>query len=331
MHASTALAASLVLLLPNARSLDAQAPYQDRVEIRRTTHGVPHILAQDFGALGYGLAWAQLEDHGPRIILNLVRARGELSEIFGRDSLESDFTFQESHARAVETFHLLDADLRHLLAGWSAAATRWVETHQAEYAAWRLRPFTPQDAAALWTDETVDPAAQTFRRALARRRTGEGDTEHDVEVRRDNIGSNAWAFAPGRTTSGRAILLRNPHLSWRDFWYGNYYEAHITVPGQVDFYGDFRVGFPLYFNGGFNAHLGWATTNNAPDLEEVYALDLDPARPDHVLFDGASVPLRRVELQARWRNGPALSTETRIVWRSALGPCSSGGTARPTS
>ena len=316
MPIPTSLGAALALLLPLAPPLAAQAAWRDRVEIRRTGHGVPHILAEDFGALGYGLAWAQLEDHGARIILNLVRARGELATIFGRDSLDSDFAFQESHRRAEDTFHLLDADLRHLLAGWSAAANRWVGTHREEYAAWRLPSFTPQDAAALWTDETVEPAERTFLRALARRRPGEGSEDE----RKDNVGSNAWAFAPGRTTSGRAILLRNPHLSWRDFWYGNYYEAHITVPGKVNFYGDFRVGFPLYFNGGFNDDLGWATTNNAPDLEEVYALELDPRRADHVLFDGASMPLERVILRASWRNGTALTSESRAVWRTPIGP-----------
>src|SRR5512145_2077297 len=98
MRNSRPLGAALALLLTLVPPLAAQAPHRDRVEIRRTSHGVPHILAQDFGALGYGLAWAQLEDHGQRIILNLVRARGELGTVFGRDSLESDFAFQESHA-----------------------------------------------------------------------------------------------------------------------------------------------------------------------------------------------------------------------------------------
>jgi acyl-homoserine-lactone acylase len=49
------------------------APYSDRVEIRRTSYGVPHILAQDLGALGFGLAWVQLEDYGAR-----GKGRGEL-------------------------------------------------------------------------------------------------------------------------------------------------------------------------------------------------------------------------------------------------------------
>ena len=68
----------------------------------------------------------------------------------------------------------------------------------------------------------------------------------------DDVGSNAWALGPGRTKSGRAILLRNPHLAWT----AGYYEAHLTVPGVVDFYGDFRIGGPLIVIGGFNRDLG---------------------------------------------------------------------------
>jgi acyl-homoserine-lactone acylase len=55
-------------------------------------------------------------------------------------------------------------------------------------------------------------------------------------------GSNAWAFAPSHTKSGKAILLRNPHLQWN----AGYYEAHMTVPGVIDFYGDFRIGGALH-------------------------------------------------------------------------------------
>ena len=63
----------------------------------------------------------------------------------------------------------------------------------------------------------------------------------DVSESDPDEGSNAWALAPSRTRSGRAILLRNPHLAWN----AGYYEAHLTVPGVVDFYGDFRIGGPL--------------------------------------------------------------------------------------
>jgi len=129
-------------------------------------------------------------------------------------------------------------------------------------------------------------------------------------------GSNAWAFAPSRTKSGKAILLRNPHLAWT----AGYYEAHAIVPGVVDFYGDFRIGGPFGVIGGFNKYLGWATTNNAPDLEEIYALDVDTLRADHYLFEGTSVPLQRELVTVEYRNGEGMSTETREFWRTPLGP-----------
>src|SRR5690606_20233111 len=105
----------------------------------------------------------------------------------------------------------------------------------------------------------------------------------------DNVGSNAWALAPSRTTSGKAILLRNPHLSWT----AGYYEAHVRVPGVLDFYGDFRIGGPFTVIGGFNRDLGFATTNNAARSHEFYAIPVDPSRDTHMLLDGQSVPLTR--------------------------------------
>ena len=286
-------------------------PYPDRVEIRRTAYGVPHILAEDLGALGFGMAWAQLEDHGLRVVVELIRARGALATVFGRDSIDSDFGRQPFHAHAVATFHELHPDTRALLEGWAAGVNAYVRSHRDELPAWAPADFAGHDAAALWVDETTASKVRVFRARQAARRAALADSIQQLDQ-----GSNAWAFAPSRTTSGRAILLRNPHLSWD----AGYYEAHITVPGVIDFYGDFRVGHSLYFDGGFNANLGWATTNNAPDLEEVYALDVDPDRPDHYLFDGGSVPLERVPVTVAYRNGPGLSTETRETWRAPLGP-----------
>jgi len=285
--------------------------YPDRVEIRRTAYGVPHILADDLGALGFGMAWVQLEDYGLPVVVELTRARGTLAAVFGPDSLPSDFWRRPFHAHAVATFHELHDDTRAMLEGFAAGVNAYVRQHRDSLPDWAPADFTGHDAAALWVDETTELKVRIFRTRQAARRKALADSLGALDR-----GSNAWAFAPSRTTSGRAILLRNPHLSWD----AGYYEAHITVPGVIDFYGDFRIGQLLYFNGGFNAHLGWATTNNDADLEEIYALDVDPERPDHYLFDGASVPLERVPVTVAYRNGPGLSTETRETWRTPLGP-----------
>jgi acyl-homoserine-lactone acylase len=130
------------------------------------------------------------------------------------------------------------------------------------------------------------------------------------------VGSSAWALAPGRTTSGAAILLRNPHLSWN----AGYWEAHVVVPGRLDFYGDFRIGGPIGIVGGFNPHLGFATTNNDVNTEELYALDLDPKRADRYLFDGASIPIRREPITVSYADGGSQRLITRERLTTRVGP-----------
>ncbi len=62
-----------------------------QVEIRRTEYGVPHITAENIAALGFGLAYCQVEDHGERVLMGLVQSRGELALHVGRQALDSDF------------------------------------------------------------------------------------------------------------------------------------------------------------------------------------------------------------------------------------------------
>ena len=313
-------AKALLALLPSL-SVTLPAQSQDlanRVEIRRTAYGVPHIKADDLEAAAYALAWVQLEDHGPRVALGLLRGRGEMGLWFGRDSMESDFRAQRTYAIAVEKYPQLDQDTRDIYEGFAEGANRYIELNPDKFPPGFAPRFTGYDIAA--RDVSTANPAQAARRFLAsleprqrRTRAADPDTSSSDAIEE---GSNAWAFAPSRTKSGRAILVRNPHLSWT----AGYYEAHVIVPGVLDFYGDFRIGGPFGVIGGFNRHLGFATTNNAPDLEEIYALDVDSLRPDHYLFEGTSVPLQRELVTVRYRNGPGISTETREFWRTPLGP-----------
>jgi acyl-homoserine-lactone acylase len=293
-----------------------------QVEIRRTAHGVPHIKAENLKAAAYALAWVQLEDHGPRVAVGLMRGRGELARWFGRDSIESDFVAQRAYATAIARYPDLDQATRDVYEGFAAGANRYVALHPAEFPAGFAPGFTGYDVAARDVGTAslaqarrflakVDPSAVRGQRGQAAAEPAEGGEVDPIEE-----GSNAWAFAPSRTRSGKAILLRNPHLNWN----AGYYEAHLTVPGVLDFYGDFRIGGPFGVVGGFNRDLGWATTNNAPDLDEIYALDVDPSRADHYLFEGTSVPLQSERITVAFRNGQGLSTESRELWRTPLGP-----------
>jgi acyl-homoserine-lactone acylase len=287
-------------------------PYPDRVEIRRTTHGVPHILAEDLGAMGYAMAWVQLEDYGERVAHGVVRARGHLGRYYGRDSLERDFGARLTHARAAATYRQLQLETRAVYEGFAQAINDFVRRHASDFPSWMPTDVQGVDIAALWMEPFVPEAASAYADQARRRR----ERAQRDSLQRDGEGSNAWAFAPSRTKSGRAILLRNPHLDWS----AGYYEAHVTVPGVLDFYGDFRIGNPALLVGGFNRHLGFATTNNNTDNEALYALEVDPQRPDHFLLDGASHPIARMDVVAEYKNGAGLSSEVRTLWRTHVGP-----------
>jgi acyl-homoserine-lactone acylase len=321
---------AIALLAVIARGAPAQVPNDipelaRRVEVRRTAYGVPHIKAEDLRAAGYALAYVQLEDHGPRVAVGLLRARGEMGRWFGRDSMESDFTARHDYRLAVERYPQLDQPTRDVYEGFAVGVNRYVELHPEDFPSGFVPRFTGYDVAARDINTATPASARRFldrfMGAPSRGRRGAGPATDSVRTLDEGDGlieegSNAWAFAPSRTKSGRAILMRNPHLSWT----AGYYEAHVTVPGVLDFYGDFRIGGPFGVIGGFNRNLGWSTTNNAPDLDEIYALDVDTSETDHYLFHGTSLPVQRELVTVAFRNGPGMSTETREVWRTPLGP-----------
>ncbi len=303
-----------LMLLPLACRDGVDRSYPDRVEIRRTSYGVPHILAEDLGAMGYGLAWAHMEDYGRLVVERLTMVRGERALHEGADFVESDFWWRRRYHLATRAYPALNQDARNLYEGYAAAVNRFIEIHPERVQGWAMPEFTGVDVAAHWADETLDSAIRRFL-----------DSQEELRARRDSAaasgdGSNSWAFGPSRTASGNSILLRNPHLSWGAGPYSAYYEAHITVPGEIDFYGDFRVGYPMYFNGGFNRHLGWSTTQSYPDIEEFYALTVDPENIDAYLLDGESVPLASTEIRVEIGGRSPVSSVTREFLDTEIGP-----------
>ena len=284
-----------------------------QVEVRRTAHGVPHIKADNLAAAGYAEAYVQSEDYGPRVALSLLRARGEMARWFGRDSLNEDFVNHAAYTRAVQAYPLLDQPTRDVYDGFAVGVNRYIELHPGEFPPGFAPRFTGYDVLA--KDVDLPPLNQA-NKFLARSDSATRRALPSQPQSNPDDGSNAWAFAPSRTKSKRAILLRNPHLAWN----AGYYEAHVVVPGVLDFYGDLRIGGPFGVIGGFNKDLGWATTNNDPLLWQIYALDADPAAPDHYLLDGASLPLEHQMVTVEFKDGAGLSTETRSTWRTSLGP-----------
>ena len=76
---------------PASDSAALAGPYH--VEIRRTSLGIPHVKADDWGSLGYGYGYVQAQDNLCTMADGFVTYRGERSRYFGpqaRPHLRSD-------------------------------------------------------------------------------------------------------------------------------------------------------------------------------------------------------------------------------------------------
>ena len=300
------LLVSLVLLMGSLYAQDIS----EKVTIRRTAYGVPHIVADDLKAVAFGLAYAELEDRGEKVVLPLVRAKGIWAQYTDVENVEADLYAKLILEHTRDTYHLLNQDTRDILEGFAEGVNYYLTLHPEEFPEWYYHNFTGIEVASASNRSSI-PTASSAREFLKK-------LEEDKEIAKanDDAGSNVWAFAPERTKSGHAILMRNPHLSWQ----AGYYEAHITVPGKLNFYGDFRIGGMFAIICGFNDHLGWSTTNNHPDLEEVYALKVDPSKPDHYLLDGGSFPVRRKRVEVEFKNGDGTGVITKEWLYTPFGP-----------
>jgi acyl-homoserine-lactone acylase len=315
---------NLLLAILALQGADSATAIASRVEIVRTEYGVPHIFAEDLKAMGFGLGYVQSEDYGSMVAVQLVKTRGTYARYVGIDSIDDDFRAREAHAVAVATFHRLDPRTQDVYEGFAEGVNHYVRLHPNDFPEWLDPDFTAVDAHArdvqTWSEGDAATFVRTYERAAERTSTGPTDDSRDPpdpDVRDGAIGSNAWALHGSRTASGRTILLRNPHLSWD----AGYYEAHVRVPGVIDFYGDFRIGGAFGIIGGFNARLGWATTNNYARYSQVYALEAHPDLESYAVLDGEPLPLDRRTTTAEYRtNAGGVAAETRFTWWTPFGP-----------
>jgi acyl-homoserine-lactone acylase len=300
------------------------------VIIRRDTFGVPHILAETEAAAGFGLGYAQAEDHAAEMARRFLSARGEAAKQFGRSVLEDDFAARrvDNIGEARRALLSVDRRFREVLEGFAEGYNACLRRRRQDLPPWVVEisaaDVLSQSHAGAATAVSSPALANALRRKYPDPATApSGPLEVQATLEEppgewpaDPDGSNAFALSGRKTVSGAPILLGNPHLRWDQL----YWEAHVKVPGRLDFYGSTLVGFP-WLRAGFNGRLGYVQTNNAPDTADLYALPLDPQRPDHYRFNGRPHRLERMEVAVEVKaDDGTLATERRTYWRSHLGP-----------
>ncbi|MEX3526370.1 MAG: penicillin acylase family protein [Burkholderia sp.] len=131
------------------------------------------------------------------------------------------------------------------------------------------------------------------------------------------IGSNGLAF--GRdATGGEPIRFGNPH--W--FWSGpdRFYQAQLTIPGQLDVSGASFLGVPVIMIG-FNDQVAWTHTVSSARRFGVFQLQLADDDPTQYLVDGRRVAMRPVTLTVPVRQSDGtLGGVTRTLYTTQYGP-----------
>ena len=79
-------------------------------EIRRTAYGVPHIKANDYAGLGYGLGYAAAEDNVCEIAERFLTVSGERAKFLGRGENDAQDQDEEGGERGTDSLHVSSWD-----------------------------------------------------------------------------------------------------------------------------------------------------------------------------------------------------------------------------
>jgi acyl-homoserine-lactone acylase len=168
-------------------------------------------------------------------------------------------------------------------------------------------PTPPLPTGGLSSDAGVE-------QALDQLRSGEVDLNEIL----GGIGSNAYGIGSEGTRNGKGMVLGNPHFPWQGS--ERFYQAHLTIPGEVDVAGASLFGTPLILIG-HTENMAWSHTVSTTRRLTGYELALVPGSPTTYLVDGRPREMERhpTTVEVRDDNGE-VSEQTRTLYSSDYGP-----------
>lgn len=247
-------------------------------EILWDSFGVPHIYARTEEGGFYGFGYAQAQSHGNLLLKMYGESRARAAEYWGEkyESQDKWLVANDVPARSILWFKQQTPQMQKNLEAFAAGVNGYAAAHPDKIAP-EVKVVLPLKG--------VDIIAH------AQRLMNFGYIASDRKVLADPSineagGSNAWAVAPSRSASGKAMLLANPHLPWAPSQL-TYYEAQITTPGLA-VYGATQVGLPV-LRFAFNNDLGFTNTVNTMQGFTSYRLTTEG---DGYRFDGKVLPFK---------------------------------------
>ena len=131
------------------------------------------------------------------------------------------------------------------------------------------------------------------------------------------FGSNATAVGSDVTTTGKGMLLGNPHFPWRGRY--RFTQFQLTIPGHYDVAGAGLIGSPVV-NIGWNNNVAWSHTVSTAYRFTPYEYKLVPGSGTTYLTEKGPTELvnRTVKVAAKQADG-SVKTVTRHVYRTHEG------------
>jgi acyl-homoserine-lactone acylase len=111
--------------------------------------------------------------------------------------------------------------------------------------------------------------------------------------RENPIGSNGTALGGDATTTGRGMVLGNPHFPWRGRY--RFTQSHLTIPGVYDVAGAMLHGSPA-INIGWNKDVAWTHTVSTGYRFTPYEYRTAPGAPTSYLTEAGPKALERREV-----------------------------------
>jgi acyl-homoserine-lactone acylase len=327
-------------------------------EIRRTQYGIPHILAGDYGSLGYGYGYAFAQDNLCVMASRVITVRGERSRYFGpaadsgdtlgasADNLDSDIYYQSLRKAGIVRRLLArpaplgpTAQARELVDGYVAGYNSYLRgtgvAHLPDPTCRGKAWVTPITAADMWTlsydlDTLNGSAAAKQDIATASPPATAGPAASRIPVvLAGNAASNGWALGRDATVRHDGMMLANPHVPWT----GNarFYQVQFTIPGQLNVSGGSLYGTPV-IEVGHTQGVAWTATASHAQRYTLYQLTLVPGDPTSYLVDGHAVPMGRQAVTVTVTGaGGKLSSVTRTLYTSRYGPLMATGWTAATA
>lgn len=289
--------------------------------------GSPHIRAASLDDALFAQGYVTAQERIFQMDLLRRYSAGELSEILGPMTLETDQESRRLRLRRVAEYAYLTippAD-RAALAAYTRGVNQYIATHlknlplEFTVLKYEPRPWSVVDSILIALHMFRD-LTTTFRTDLLKGEMKAAASDpamvdflFPVHIGRDlQPGSNAWAVAGSRTASGKPLLSNDMHLEWS--LPGIWHTAHLTAPG-LDVAGVALPGAPGIIVG-HNQRIAWGITNLGYDVQDLYIEKIDE-RTGRYLYQG------RVEQARGERERIAVKGSAPVdltVWVTRHGP-----------